>query len=128
VSALVSLLVSKSVLTKIRFRDILLERAGLWAGPFLWFKRDNGIAFTRMTRSGYPESQPQHHVLAPAIQAIASSSNTCATSLLSMLYPGIMLALHGILRKHLTSDLFLYGQTPLNGVLNYLHIFAVNEA
>ncbi len=34
-SALVSLLVSKSVLTKIRFRDILNKRAGLWAGPFL---------------------------------------------------------------------------------------------
>lgn len=30
----VSLLVSKSVLTKIRFRDILIERAGQMAGPF----------------------------------------------------------------------------------------------
>jgi len=37
VSALVSLLVSKSVLTKIRFRDILTKRAGLRAGPFFIF-------------------------------------------------------------------------------------------
>jgi|GEM_PF-1071710 len=35
VSALVSLLVSKSVLTKIRASDILLKRAGRKAGPFL---------------------------------------------------------------------------------------------
>ncbi|MDU4541574.1 MAG: hypothetical protein E6Y55_11020, partial [Klebsiella michiganensis] len=36
VSVPVSLLVSKSVLTKIRFRDILNERAGLMGWPFFY--------------------------------------------------------------------------------------------
>ena len=44
-----------------------------------------------MTRSGNAYSKPQYDVLAPPIQAMASSSNTCVTP-----YDGCLwLALHG---------------------------------
>ena len=44
VSVPVSLLVSKSVLTKIRFRDILNERAGLMGRPFFYLYFNHSIA------------------------------------------------------------------------------------